>query len=186
METGAPRPPLVCMAKTNIVLIGMPAAGKSTIGVLLAKRLGLNFIDTDVLIQVRTGMRLQTIIDQQGSSAFRVIEEQTILDLQVENTVIATGGSVVYSEAAMLALGKYGYRVYLDVPLKSLSLRLKDMDSRGLVIAPGETLASLYLGRLPLYRHYADITIDCAKAGMEKILREIITRVSPLRKTCQG
>ena len=183
MRTGAVRPPSFYMAKTNIVLIGMPAAGKSTIGVLLAKRLGLDFVDTDVLIQVRTGMRLQTIIDEQGSDAFRVIEEQTILDLKVDNTVIATGGSAIYSEPAMLALGKSGHRVYLDVPLARLSQRLKDMDSRGLVIAPGETLASLYLGRLPLYRHYADVTIDCAKAGMERILQEIIEKTSLSNET---
>jgi shikimate kinase len=138
------------MTRTNIVLIGMPGAGKSTVGVVLAKRLGFDFLDTDVLIQARQGRRLQEIINSEGLLAFRQIEEAALISLPCRHTVIATGGSAVYSEAGMGALKAYGTIVFLDIPLEDLMLRICDMDTRGMVIDPGETFPDLHARRLPL------------------------------------
>ncbi len=149
-----PSPP-----RSNIILIGMPGAGKSTVGVVLAKRLGKNFIDTDLLIQARESRHLQEIIDQEGLSAFRAIEEKVMLELDVQNTVVATGGSVIYSPAGMRALERQGRLIFLKVTLAELTRRIRDMDSRGLVLDPGDTLADLYRKRLPLYRRYAELTV---------------------------
>ena len=115
------------MNKTNVVLIGMAGAGKSTVGVVLAKRLGLDFLDTDVLIQARLGRRLQEIIDSEGLAAFRQIEEAALLSLSRRRTVVATGGSAIYSEAGMAALKTYGTIVFLDTPLEDLMLRIRDL-----------------------------------------------------------
>jgi shikimate kinase len=157
------------MNKTNIILIGMPGAGKSTIGIVLAKRLGRRFLDTDVEIQVRQGRRLQDIIDRDGLSAFCEIEEQTLLALNLSDTVIATGGSVVYSEKAMTTLKRTGCMVFLDLPFEVLAGRIRDMDSRGMVIDPGESFADLYCKRLPLYRRWAELTVDCRGKSVEEI-----------------
>ena len=147
------------MNDRNVVLIGMPGAGKSTVGVLLAKRLGFDFIDTDLLIQTRTGRRLQQIINEDGLETFRRIEEEVLATLDVTRTVIATGGSAVYSEAAMAALQKQGMIVFIDIPLPVLVKRIRDMDSRGLVIDPGDSFPELFRKRLPLYRRFANITV---------------------------
>ncbi|RME38683.1 MAG: shikimate kinase [Deltaproteobacteria bacterium] len=157
----------------NLVLIGMPGAGKSTVGVVLAKRLGLGFVDTDLLIQMRTGRRLQQIIDEDGLQAFRALEEQTVLEFDVCDAVIATGGSVVYSDKAMRHLAALGTLVYLEVPLTELEQRLHDMESRGLVIDPGATLADLYTERTPLYRRWADISIDESGKNLEEVVEDI-------------
>jgi shikimate kinase len=162
--------------KSNLVLIGMPGAGKSTVGVILAKRLGFDFIDTDVLIQAKRRRRLQDIIDREGLAAFCRIEEEILLALQAQRTIIATGGSVVYSEAGMRALRENGLIVFIDVPLPELEKRIRDMDTRGMVIDPGETLADLYRRRLPLYRRWADRTINWREETME----EVAARVSDL------
>ncbi len=147
--------------RRNIVLIGMAGAGKSTVGVLLAKRSARDFVDTDVLIQARAGRPLQQIVDGDGYLALRAIEEQTLLGLELEGHVIATGGSAVYSEAAMAHLGQHGVRVLLDLPLAEVERRVSDIGSRGLARRPGQSLADLYRERLPLYRRHADITVDC-------------------------
>ncbi len=147
--------------RRNIVLIGMAGAGKSTVGVLLAKRSARDFVDTDVLIQARAGRPLQQIVDGDGYLALRAIEEQTLLGLELEGHVIATGGSAVYSEAAMAHLGQHGVRVLLDLPLAEVERRVSDIGSRGLARRPGQSLADLYRERLPLYRCHADITVDC-------------------------
>ncbi len=161
------------MAERNLILIGMPGAGKSTVGVVLAKRLGRPFVDTDLLIQTRAGRLLQQILDTEGPAAFRRLEEEVLLELETEGAVIATGGSVVYGERGMAALRRGGTVVFLDLPLPLIEERVRDMDRRGLVMEPGETLADLYRRRLPLYRRHADLTIPCGGKRVEEICREV-------------
>ena len=153
----------------NVILIGMPGAGKSTTGVILAKRIGHAFIDTDLVIQAETGLRLQEIIDSQGLPRFREIEDHTIGSLNADNAVVATGGSVIYCPEGMKKLAARGIFVYLRVPLEDLQQRLSDMGQRGLVMRKGQTLAHLYQQRVPLYEQYADITIDCAGLTAEQV-----------------
>jgi len=158
----------------NIVLIGMPAVGKSTIGVLLAKATSRDFIDTDVYIQACEGRSLQEIIDREGLEEFCRIEARHVLSLSCRGKVMATGGSVVYSEAAMKHLGSCGVMVHLTLDLPAIKKRLTNPDSRGLVMAPGKTLELLYEERLPLYRQYADFTVNCRGKNHEEIVAEII------------
>jgi shikimate kinase len=165
------------MPKTNLVLIGMPGAGKSTVGVVLAKRLGFDFLDTDVLIQARQGRRLQEIIDSEGLLAFRHVEEAALISLLCQRTVIATGGSAVYSDAGMAALQAGGTIVFLDTPLEDLMLRICDMDTRGMVIDPGETFPDLHARRLPLYRRWAELIIDGRGKSVEELANEIAARL---------
>ena len=157
----------------NLVLIGMPGAGKSSIGVLLAKRLGYQFVDTDLLIQGEAHCRLQQIIAHHGLAAFKALEEKVVCRLEARHSVIATGGSVVYSEVAMQHLQQLGRLVHLDLPLEALQRRVRNMDSRGLVLDPGETFADLYARRLPLYRRYAELTIACGELAQEEIAAAI-------------
>jgi len=157
------------MKKTNLILIGMPGAGKSTIGVILAKRIGYHFIDTDLIIQAQQRFRLQEIIDQHGLAKFRRIEEQTLLELQTQHTVIATGGSVIYCKKGLRNLAENGYRVYLQIDLDSLQQRIADMGQRGLVMERGQSFEQLYQERTPLYAQEADLTINCAKLNAEQI-----------------
>ena len=157
----------------NIILIGMPGAGKSTVGVILAKRLGFDFVDTDLLIQSRCAARLQQIIDTQGLQRFREIEEQTLIDLNVQNSVVATGGSVIYCPKGMEALAGKGIFVYLQVPLTDLEQRLADMGQRGLVMRKGQTLAHLYQQRVPIYEKYANLTLDCTDLNAEQVAGEL-------------
>ncbi len=162
------------MTRSNLVLIGMPGAGKSTVGVVLAKILGLDFVDTDVLIQTRQEKRLQDIINAEGMEALGRIEAQTLIALDVDRTVIATGGSAVYSAQAMAALKRKGLVIFLDLPLATLTERLNDLESRGVVMAPGETLSELYRRRMPLYRQFADLTIE----GQGKTAAQIALEIS--------
>lgn len=157
----------------NIVLIGMPGAGKSSVGVLLAKRLGYQFVDTDLLMQGEAHCRLQQIIAHHGLAAFKDLEERVVCKLAPQRTVVATGGSVVYSDRAMTHLRRIGRLVWLDLPLEELERRVRNMDSRGLVIDPGETFADLYARRTPLYRQYAELTIACAGMNPEEIAAAI-------------
>jgi len=143
------------MSGDNLVLIGMPSAGKSTIGVLAAKAFGMDFLDTDILLQARQGRRLQDLIDQDGLEAFLRMEEAAILSLEVGHTVIATGGSVVYAEAAMRHLAELGPIVWLDVGIEELERRLGNAHARGIAMQPGQTLAGLYAERRPLYERHA-------------------------------
>lgn len=161
------------MSSKNIVLIGMPGAGKSTVGVLLAKRLGLDFIDTDLLIQNRRGLRLQQIIDSEGLDTFLRLEEEVLLGLRAKGAVVATGGSAVYTESGMAALKRNGTVVFLHVPLATLKERIRDIDSRGLAVEPGETLADLYRRRLPLYQRHADLKVDGTGKSMEEMAAAI-------------
>jgi shikimate kinase len=157
----------------NIILIGMPGAGKSTVGVLLAKRLGYHFVDTDLLLQTRQQCRLQQIIAQMGLEAFKGIEAEALCSLEATHSVIATGGSAVYSERAMSHLKKLGQLVFIDIPLEELLGRVNDMDNRGLVIGPGETYEHLYAERQPLYNKYAELTISGGGLTVETVAAEI-------------
>ena len=159
---------------TNIVLIGMPGAGKSTLGVLLAKELSRSFLDTDIYIQAREGLALQSILEKRGLTRFLEIEESHVLSLRLSGHVIATGGSVVYSRKAMAHLKNGGITVLLELSLPLLVERIHDMDSRGIAMAPGQDLGKLYQERAPLYNRYADIRISCDHKGHEAVLREIL------------
>ncbi len=159
---------------SNIILIGMPGSGKSTVGVILAKLLSKSFIDTDVLIQAQDGRSLQDIVDREGYLALRAIEERVILGLDYRNYVIATGGSAVYSDAAMTHLKKDGIVVFLDVCLDTIKARVRDLGTRGLAKRPDQGLDDLFAERHELYRKYADITIDCTDRAHEDACARII------------
>lgn len=167
------------MAHSNLILIGMPGAGKSTVGVILAKRLGYHFIDTDLIIQAQEKRRLQQIIDEQGLDAFRQIEEQILLGLYTERCVIATGGSVVYSSEGIAAIGRTGQLLYLQVPLEELQQRIADMGQRGLVMGEGQSFSQLYAERTPLYAEYADLTIGCDGLNAEQVAAAIERLIEP-------
>ncbi len=157
----------------NIILIGMPGCGKSTIGVVLAKSLGYRFIDSDLLIQEREQRLLHEIITQDGLEAFNQIENLVNASIETSSSVIATGGSVIYGQEAMKHLKMIGTVIYLQLPENLLSERLGDLNQRGVSIKAGQTLHSLYEERIPLYEKYADITIDCAKKEIRDCVYEI-------------
>jgi shikimate kinase len=158
----------------NIVLIGMPGVGKSTVGVLLAKALGRYFLDTDVFLQASQGRSLQEIIDSDGLEAFCKTEEEYARCIDLTNAVIATGGSVVYSEKAMRHLATQGVIVHLDLPVAQIEHRLANLKTRGVVIEPGQTIRSLYDQRQPLYRRYAQLTFDCTAKNHDQIVTELV------------
>ncbi|MCD7773988.1 MAG: shikimate kinase [Clostridiales bacterium] len=167
--------------KRNIILIGMPGAGKSTLGVLLAKALGMSFTDTDLLIQQREQRLLQDIINGEGIDNFLKIEERVLLSLDtdgIENTIIATGGSAVYSERAMKAFKNKSLIVYLHVDYSEIEKRITDIKTRGIVLKSGNSLSDTYKERLPLYEKYADITIDCTNKSIEESIEQIIAQLS--------
>ena len=161
---------------TNLVLIGMPGVGKSTVGVLLAKATSRAFLDTDVYIQAKEGRSLQQIIDQEGRGNFCRTEEQHVLSLNCRSTVIATGGSVVYYAQAMRHLSSSGIIIHLDLNLSALESRLTNLDSRGVVMAPGQTLSQLFAERQPLYQKYSNLTVNCAGRTHEQVVAEITRR----------
>lgn len=158
---------------TCIVLVGMPGAGKSTLGVLLAKATMKDFVDTDMIIQLRANQSLQDIVDNSGYLTLRELEEVVLLDLSLQQHVIATGGSAVYSAKAMAHLGKMGPIVYLRVSLDELKRRIKDLPTRGIAAIPGHSLEDIYQERCPLYERFADITVDCDGKSPEQIVEEI-------------
>ncbi len=162
------------MLKQNIVLIGMPGAGKSTIGVLLAKTLGMAFVDTDLLIQEKAGRLLQEIIVEDGVAAFLRFEENVICDLQATQSVIATGGSAVYSKRAVDHLKKTGLLVYLNLPYDEIERRIDNMSTRGIAIEQGRTLRDLYDERIALYEKYADLIVDCSASTMEEVVLKMV------------
>ena len=159
----------------NIVLIGMPAVGKSTIGVLLAKTLILSFTDTDLLIQEKYKKSLCDIINDNGTKAFLNIEEDVILNADFKNSVIATGGSAVYGENAMKKLKASGKVIYLDLSLEEIRKRIGDIKSRGVVLTKGTTLEDIFNDRKALYEKYADIKIDCNNLTAEECVEKIIS-----------
>ena len=159
--------------RSNLVLIGMPASGKSTLGVQLAKWVSRGFIDTDLLVQARAGESMQSFQDAHGMKAYRTLECDVANSLVCENCVIATGGSVVYCVAAMEHLQGMSRIIFLDVPMDEIKQRIGDTSERGVVISPGMTLDDLYAERRPLYLKYADIVIDCSGKSQDELLGEI-------------
>ena len=167
----------VLAPNANLVLIGMPGAGKSTTGILLAKILSKGFIDTDVVIQSQEDKSLQVLLDESGREGFCKLEETYVQTISPSNHVIATGGSVVYSDIAMRHLGKGSLIVHLDLPLNELEARLSNVLERGVVMEPGQTLATLYQEREPLYRKYADVVVDCSGLNHEEVVIKIVHTV---------
>ncbi len=160
--------------KNNLVLIGMPGAGKSTNGLLLAKALGKDFVDTDVLIQVREGETLQLIMDKSDYLQLRKIEESVLTHIDVNNTVIATGGSAVYSEKGMAHLKRNGIVVYLETPLQTLEQRIHDYETRGIAKHPEQSFDDLFIERSKLYNQYADIVIHCDQQPPEEVVHNVL------------
>lgn len=157
----------------NIVLIGMPGVGKSTVGVVLAKNLGFGFLDSDLLIQAKHQKLLHEIIEEQGIEGFWQIENEVNASIEADNTVIATGGSVIYGKDAMEHLKQIGTIVYLKLSCEELAIRLGDLNERGVTLKQGQDLNGLYKERVPYYEKYADLTIDCEG----KMIRDIVQKI---------
>ncbi|MBQ1326826.1 MAG: shikimate kinase [Eubacterium sp.] len=152
----------------------MPGCGKSTLGVILAKAINYDFLDSDLLIQKKMGIKLQEIINQYGNDRFREIEEEVNASIDVKDTVIATGGSVVYGEKAMEHLKSISTVIYLRLSVNEILKRVDNMRTRGISMKPGETLVDLYNKRVPLYEKYADIVVDCNDMNTSQALGAIL------------
>jgi shikimate kinase len=161
----------------NIILIGMPGAGKSTVGVLLAKALGMNFIDSDLLIQEQEKKLLKDIIAQRGLEGYLEVENQVNRDIRTNHSVIATGGSVVYCPEAMEHLGRIGTIVYIKLDFDTINDRLGNIRQRGVVLKEGQSLRELYEERCPLYEKYAHLILDGQGLSMEEVLDRIIALI---------
>lgn len=168
------------MSKENIVLIGMPGVGKSTVGVILAKVLGYQFIDADLVIQKRENRLLHEIISEEGLDGFLKAEENANVYIaqNEENRIVATGGSVVYCEKAMQELKKTGRVIYLELEYDQLKKRLGNLKGRGVVLKDGQDLRGLYEERIPLYEKYADLTVNEKNLDVEQTLQKIVDRLS--------
>ncbi len=161
----------------NIILIGMPAVGKSTVGIVVAKRLGRRFIDTDLLIQEQEGKLLREIIEEKGIDGFLEVEDRVNAGVEVQNCVIAPGGSVVYCENAMRHYKETGTVVYLEISFDIISKRLNNAKNRGVVLKEGQTLRDLYEERTALFERYADITICEDGLDLEETVEKVIKKV---------
>ena len=157
----------------NITLIGMPGAGKSTVGVVLAKRMGMDFIDTDLIIQKEYNKTLSEIINEKGIEEFKKVENDVISKLELDNTIIATGGSAVYGKEAMKHLRDISKVVYIELTEENIEDRLGDLNERGVVLEDGETLQELYDERIPLYKKYAHIIVNAD----DMVLREVVKNI---------
>ena len=158
----------------NVTLIGMPGVGKSTLGIVLAKVMEYQFLDADLLIQKEEKRRLSRIIQEEGIEGFKAIENRVNASIEAENTVISTGGSVVYCDEAMQHLKSIGRVVYLKLSLEALSKRLGNLRGRGVVLKEGQTLKDLYEERIPLYEKYADIVVDEEGKDLESCLQAVL------------
>ncbi len=156
--------------KTNIVLIGMPSCGKSTIGVVLAKALGYRFVDSDLVIQERTGKLLSEIIEEEGIEVFNQIENDINASLDYQKAIIATGGSVIYGEEAMEHLRSIGTVVYIELPFSVLQERIGDLNARGVSIKEGQSFKELYEERKPLYEKYADVIVSTEGLSIREVV----------------
>lgn len=163
--------------KTNITLIGMPASGKSSVGVVLAKRLGKKFVDTDIVIQEKYGKLLKELIEEHGDEGFREIEDEVNAGLDLDNSIISPGGSVVYGEKAMQHLKEISVIIYLELSYTAIKSRLGDLRERGITLKEGQSLKDLYLERVPLYEKYADITVNEMKKTLAKTIDEICEKL---------
>lgn len=161
----------------NVILIGMPGAGKSTLGVLLAKVLGFRFLDTDLLMQSQEKLLLRQIIQREGQNGFLAIESRVCQGITADHTVIATGGSTVYAPEAMAHLKSLGTVLYLKLDYPTLARRLGNLKHRGVVLRPGQTLRDLYRERIPLYEKYADLVVDCGGRDLEHTLAAVAERL---------
>ncbi|MGN1170815.1 MAG: shikimate kinase [Lachnospiraceae bacterium] len=158
---------------SNIILVGMPGAGKSTVGVVLAKKMGYRFMDSDLVIQEREGKLLHELIRELGGEGFLQLENEINASIRTDRSVIATGGSAVYGREAMEHFRQIGTVVYLSLPYDEIEKRLGDLNERGVVLAPGQTLQDLYRERVPLYEAYAHRVIDCSGKSIREIVGEI-------------
>lgn len=165
------------MSDGNIILIGMPGVGKSTVGVVLAKKLGFAFVDSDLVIQEKEGKLLHEIISQRGVDGFWAIEEAVNVSMEADRTVIATGGSAVYGSRAMEHFQNIGTVVYLKLSFDAISDRLGDLNERGVTLRKGQNLIQLYEERAPLYEKYANITIECEHLSIREIVGQIAQKV---------
>ncbi|MDE7404970.1 MAG: shikimate kinase [Lachnospiraceae bacterium] len=158
----------------NIILIGMPGSGKSTVGVVLAKKLGYQFIDSDLVIQERCRKLLHQLIEERGEAGFVMLENEVNASILADRAVIATGGSAVYGKEAMAHFRQIGKIVYLELAFEELEKRLGDLHERGVVLKEGMTLKELYEERIPLYEKYADIVIPCTGRDIRDVMEEIV------------
>lgn len=169
--------------ENNIILIGMPGAGKSTIGVILAKVLGYQFIDTDLVIQERENRKLKDIIKEEGLEGFIAIEDRINQSIHPQKTVISPGGSVVYGKGAMEHFRNIGVVVYIKLNYETLQSRLGNIKQRGVVLKEGQDLKGLYEERCPLYESYAHITVDAENKDVETLMEEVAEKVEEYQKT---
>ncbi len=164
----------------NVILIGMPGSGKSSVGVVLAKRLGMDFLDTDIVIQKKTQKRLSEIISEEGVEEFLKLEEEVNASLQVEDTIIAPGGSVVYGEKAMHHFREIGVVIYLKIGYKEMISRIGDIHTRGVALPNGMKLSEMYEERDKLYEQYAHYVVDELHKTKGKVISEIVSLVDEL------
>lgn len=164
----------------NLIFIGMPGSGKSTNGVVLAKVLGCDFLDADILIQNEKGMRLDEILDEFGPDGFNKVEEEVLSGIDLSDSVIATGGSAVYGEKAMKHLRSIGTVIYLEIAYDDLKKRLGDLKKRGVSIKEGQTLYDLYMERKPLYERYADVTVNVTNQSIRESIDKIKEELAKL------
>lgn len=163
--------------ESNLTLIGMPGAGKSTIGIILAKNMGLGFIDTDVLIQINQRKTLQQIMDESDHLNLRAIEEKEVLKINTQRHVIATGGSVVYSEKAMAHLRDISKIIFLEIDFEKVKRRIHNFKTRGIAKGKNQSFKDLFYERQTLYKKYADITVDCNTLDQEELAAKIVQSV---------
>lgn len=168
----------VIKQKSNVVLIGMPGSGKSTVGIILAKQMARDFVDTDVLIQLAEKRTLQDIIDSDGHMALRDIEERIVCGVNHKNHIIATGGSVPYSHQAMVHLMQDGIFVFLNADLDCLRSRIENYETRGLAKRPDQTFRELFDERSALYTQYADFTVNCSILSQEQVCTQIVQQLN--------
>ncbi len=177
-----PAQPAAALSHDNLILIGMPTSGKSTVGIILAKALGYDFVDGDLVIQKTTGKKLSKLMEERGVDGFLALEEEILCGISCQHSVIAPGGSAIYGEKAMEHLRELGKIIYLKIDLDMLDERLHDAKNRGVALRDGQTIEQLYEERVPLYEKYADIIVDERGHALEDM---VVLIVSQLAKEAQ-